>query len=161
MGQPAAKKQKLDFSNSFTVHVGTERKQYMLHTSFATKTSGFFRIAANGRWKESKDNKLTLPDVRPSTFEVYLEWLYTDKIVLLETETGRNPDGTPKLRKGADTAYPQLLRLYCLAQYLLDLTFQNTVIDHLIKSVLHFKVHPGVSDVKTIWPLVPDNSPIK
>ncbi|KAF2203229.1 hypothetical protein GQ43DRAFT_336485, partial [Delitschia confertaspora ATCC 74209] len=41
------------------------------------KSSNFFAIATNGRWKESEDSCVYLAESTPEIFNLYLNYLYT------------------------------------------------------------------------------------
>lgn len=45
-----------------------------------THYSEYFRAALNGSFKEAEENLVTLSDVSISTFDVFVDWLYTQKL---------------------------------------------------------------------------------
>jgi hypothetical protein len=67
-------------SDLVTVKIGPEKKTYSVHASFLTYHSEYFRAALNGSWKEAEDRVVTLEDVEPDAFEVFVDWLYTQQI---------------------------------------------------------------------------------
>ena len=96
----------------------------VVHTSFATKSSTFFRAALKHDWKEAREKRIVLPDTAVADFEIYLQWLYTGHLVDL--------DKVVFIVAGAT-----LVRLYILGDYLGDYLgdncFSNTIIDKLIQ----------------------------
>jgi len=161
MAHPEWKKQKLEFSNTFTVLVGSEKKNYVLHKCFVVKTSGFFATATNGNWEQSKD-QISLPDYDSPTFEQYLQWLYTGSIVTADSIDGCSQLDPSESLKRASAIYEQLLKLYFLAQYLLDLACKNAVMDKMIDVQIKTRVWPGaVSTIDKIWSTTPDKCPMQ
>jgi hypothetical protein len=60
--------------------VGPEQQQYHLHKALLTHHSEYFLRAFNGSWKEAEDRIVTLEDVGPVTFGIFVEWLYTQNM---------------------------------------------------------------------------------
>jgi len=97
----------------------------MVYKSFATKSSKSsksLQAALNGSWKESQEQRITLPDTEPVDFEVYLEWLYTGQLVPRDTKTDAD-DGCGTMR------CLMAVLLYILGNFLDDTKFCNKVID--------------------------------
>ncbi|KAI4612467.1 hypothetical protein J4E80_007201 [Alternaria sp. BMP 0032] len=62
-----------------TIFIGPEKKRYNIHKDIICHHSEYFRTAFNGRWKES-DEGVTLEDVEVDVFNVFVHWLYAQKI---------------------------------------------------------------------------------
>lgn len=67
-----------------------------------TYHSKYFSSALNGSWKEAEENSITLNDIDPKTFGVFVHWLYTQKIAteeevdhMLETYPSDEHDDDP------------------------------------------------------------------
>ena len=94
--------------------------------------------ALSGKWQEASTRHVSLPEASPSEFEVYLEWLYTNHIDILDKSSNRGMT---------------LVRLYLLGDYLGDDRFMNAIIDALVQESL--PTSPAMSfsaaDVDTVW----------
>jgi hypothetical protein len=99
-----------------------EKKDFVIHKSFAAQSSKFLRAALEGDWKEAREKRIPLPEAKVADFQVYTEWLYTGCIV-----------GLDKDMTGARGA--TLVRLHILGDFLGDNLFSNTIIDNLILSI--------------------------
>lgn len=97
-----------------------EKKNFIIHTSFATKSSKFIRAALAGDWKEAREKLIPLPEARVADFQIYTEWMYTGRIA------NRAYDGS------SDNSVT-LVRLYILGEYLGDTRFSNTIMDNLLQ----------------------------
>ncbi|KAF2872412.1 hypothetical protein BDV95DRAFT_606028 [Massariosphaeria phaeospora] len=62
------------------VGTGTEKTKYRPHKSFLIHYSEYFRKALSGSWKEAEDGVITLEDVEPAVFNMFVDWLYTQKL---------------------------------------------------------------------------------
>ena len=109
----------LDMVTTIVVRVGRPAKQrdFTILHSIATKSSKFMQTTLSGEWRESHERRVSLPEIKVSDFEVYLEWLYTGHVITLD-----------ELR----SLGPTLIRLYLLGDFLIDDKFCNVVMDALI-----------------------------
>jgi hypothetical protein len=62
-----------------SIEVGPEHRRYVLHKALLLHYSDYFRNALNGSWMEAEDRTITLDDVEPGTFNVFVDWLYSQK----------------------------------------------------------------------------------
>ncbi|KAK5172962.1 uncharacterized protein LTR77_003084 [Saxophila tyrrhenica] len=51
--------------------------RYTIHKDLLTSASPFFAAALNGKFTESLDQTVRLPEEKPEIFEWFLQWLYT------------------------------------------------------------------------------------
>ena len=101
-----------------SVGEGDSKQDFNVPEFFAVKSSQFMQTALGGDWKESHEKRVSLPKVRVSDFEAYLQWLYTGHVVLLD--------------RPYDSGFA-LLRLYLLGDFLVDDRFCNAVMDFIIR----------------------------
>lgn len=95
----------------------------MAHKDVLIESSDFFRAASNLLWKEGKERLVRLPDVAPTTFEVYIGWLYTDEVDIADAEA------TQDVREDFDL----LIACFALGDMLQDVHFMNSVVNRFIK----------------------------
>ena len=60
-----------------TVKVGPEEKIYLIHPSFLTEASPFFKAAITGNFKEAAAREVKLLEEREEMFEHFVRWLYS------------------------------------------------------------------------------------
>ncbi|EMD85158.1 hypothetical protein COCC4DRAFT_66532 [Bipolaris maydis ATCC 48331] len=84
------------------IKVGPEKVPYEVHKALLTHYSEYFSSALNGPWKEAQENSITLNDIDPKTFGIFVHWLYTQKIAteeevnhILETHPCDEHDDNP------------------------------------------------------------------
>lgn len=121
-----------------------DRQDYTVHKSFATKSSRAIQDLLNNREnaQPNRSNRIRISNLRPAVFEVYVYWLYTDKIVTTDTK-GMNSYGTT------------LVRLYILAEYLKDEPFSEAVFE-ILSELCEDKTMVFESDaVNLIWENLP------
>ncbi|KAL1591647.1 hypothetical protein SLS60_011645 [Paraconiothyrium brasiliense] len=63
-----------------TVVVGTEEATFVVHEALLTHYSEFFRAALQGGFQEAKTKTVTLKDDSSSTFELFVHWLYHERL---------------------------------------------------------------------------------
>ncbi|KAK3659395.1 hypothetical protein LTR56_001285 [Elasticomyces elasticus] len=125
------------YTDAFTVLVGVEEENFILHWSIAVAHSKFFRAACNGQFKEAQEKVIRLPDIKPSIFRAYLQWIYSGHVVVL-TAAGLSAD-----HKGIDSRV-ELVKLYALADVLADTPLRNRIIDEIRASLVEHQMGFGV-----------------
>ncbi|KAF1955497.1 hypothetical protein CC80DRAFT_474241 [Byssothecium circinans] len=63
-----------------TVDVGPENQKFHVYTKLLTSYSDYFAKTLSGDWKEAQDRTVQLPDIEPRVFELFIDWLYTQKL---------------------------------------------------------------------------------
>ncbi|KAF2449204.1 hypothetical protein P171DRAFT_480311 [Karstenula rhodostoma CBS 690.94] len=59
-----------------TVFVGSSKARFVVHEELLAHYSEFFRAALQGGFAEAETKTITLDDVAPHTFELFVHWLY-------------------------------------------------------------------------------------
>jgi len=98
-----------------------EKKDFTVYTSFATESSEFFRAALSRDWKEARERRVQLQESTVADFQLYLQCLYTDRMVTL-----RHYD--------SGISSMTLIRLYVLGDFLGDDRFCKNVTDALVEN---------------------------
>lgn len=131
-------------------------KVFTVHESVICRTSPFFKAAIAHDWNEAKEKCVPLSQDMPDVFLIYLQWAYWDRVYC-----------TPPLLHGgnyeATSVFQNFLVLaYMLGDKLLDINFQDAVIDILIdfcmrnnqylirQAALAFENTPGESPIRTL-----------
>ncbi|KAF2704126.1 hypothetical protein K504DRAFT_450879 [Pleomassaria siparia CBS 279.74] len=109
-------------SELVVVLVGTRtcQEMFMVYKTLLCNRSPFFKVALNGNWAESQDRTVILPHDDAEVFELWLHMVYTGR---LRTKTTKADHGEE---------YARLLRVYVLAEKLLDVESKNLVAEAVI-----------------------------
>ncbi|XHF97178.1 hypothetical protein AWENTII_000779 [Aspergillus wentii] len=119
---------------SVDVVVGNQQEPFSVHENLVRTSSRFFDKAMAGKWRESLQRTVKLPDEEPNIFTLYLHWLYY----------GALPVYCDKPGLAGNSEYLELAKAYVLGDKLLDSKFQDTVIDAIIEKSLS-KAKDGAS----------------
>jgi hypothetical protein len=120
-----------------SVEVAPEQKTYNVHKSFLIRGSNFFRLALQSEWIENTAQVVKLPEVEPSVFNIYVNWLYSRELML---GMGRKE---LYMRSVRDCVFD----CYLHGDRLLDADFKDAVSDSLV--MMYLKEN---SDGKTCIP---------
>jgi hypothetical protein len=60
--------------------------EYKVHETLPCEASEFFSSASKEEWKEGQEHQIPLPDDTPSVVDLYVQWVYTGRIIRHETE---------------------------------------------------------------------------
>ncbi|KAI9928693.1 hypothetical protein MW887_001910 [Aspergillus wentii] len=111
-----------------------QQEPFSVHENLVRTSSRFFDKAMAGKWRESLQRTVKLPDEEPNIFTLYLHWLYY----------GALPVYCDKPGLAGNSEYLELAKAYVLGDKLLDSKFQDTVIDAIIEKSLS-KAKDGAS----------------
>ncbi|KAJ4339870.1 hypothetical protein N0V95_007649 [Ascochyta clinopodiicola] len=106
---------------------------YFVHRDLIIAHSEFFQKAMSGDWKEAQERKVSLPDDKAETFDLYLQLLYASAFLTpLKAVRSKNTQ-TKKLtilkeRYSFDSRYCRGSKLYVLAKKLMDETTKSVVL---------------------------------
>ena len=133
---------RLNLQEDITLLVGPSKEKFTAPKCFLTKSAEFFKACCSSSWKEGQTNTIELPEETPETFSAYLQWLYTEHLVIVD---GFNLDDikvysedepeNSAAQEETDAAFKALCDFAVLADRLGDASFTNTVIDWMLKIV--------------------------
>jgi hypothetical protein len=129
-----------------SVIVGPAEKCFTVHNGVLCTISKSFRVACSTRWKEGQDKVVRLPDVDPTVFQRYVDWVYGDILV-------SGGDLQKKLS--------MLVELHLLADKLDDVKFRNKTIRVLTRCSWASNLCPGVQVITSIWSNTTSSSPLR
>lgn len=122
---PILTKARLDFNEQITVLVGEEAEAFVLPKTLAVEDAPYIGTALDNGSKDAKKSTVRLPDADVDTFRVFVQWLYTGEVVLLDPEDAKKDDkGTAR--------YLSLTKLYKLGVDLYSIRLRNVAIDSFI-----------------------------
>ncbi|KAJ5165324.1 uncharacterized protein N7500_007154 [Penicillium coprophilum] len=132
MAQSSAQKMGCDIKKiqgpTLTIAVGASKEPFHVHKSIICASSPFLEKAMSGPWKESKARTFELPEDDPRIFTLYSHWLYFAKI----PEVPKDAASHGKAQKPS-RVYHDLVNAYVLGDKLLDIKFQNSVLDAIVE----------------------------
>ncbi|KAF2667994.1 hypothetical protein BT63DRAFT_415503 [Microthyrium microscopicum] len=125
--------------------------QIIVHAEFLTTDSEYCRSMLKNDFDESIEGAIGIPNQRPATFDLYLNYVYRGTRDLSITENtsqqGEVLDKETKKSK-ADERHSLLFDAIGLADYLQSDNFHNASINALMESVLASGFYPvGTTDV--------------
>lgn len=155
-----------------TVLVGPTEVTWRLHENLLSSTSDFFRSAFNSGFRESIEDRLTLPEDDPQAFELFVRWMYARALNPPTTSfTSSSSDGVtaatatasataavgqrslplPTLGGAAAPTIQTYLRLYVLACKLLVEELENACVDAASGYYRAGTRRPDVRDVAYVY----------
>ncbi|KAH4107729.1 hypothetical protein HBI56_169460 [Parastagonospora nodorum] len=145
-----------------TVEIGPDQKKYYVHKALLVHHSEYFKRALRGAWKEAHKDLVTIEDVEPVVFNIFLHWLYTQQIPnSLDYEEWDQVMGT----KGTSDLEDAMTRVqaYSFGDRFLVPNFRRTMneafVDMMVADVLP---DPSKVDDLVVWAFenVPSDRPL-
>ncbi|KAH7084926.1 hypothetical protein BKA63DRAFT_498491 [Paraphoma chrysanthemicola] len=68
------------------VEIGPNRMKHYVHKALLQYHSEYFRNALRGPWKEAMDGVVSLEDVQPAVFSLFVHWLYSQSFPTSDSE---------------------------------------------------------------------------
>jgi hypothetical protein len=126
----------------------------VVHKDALTKDSTFFRGALDKEFREAKEKLVRMPEADVEAFAIYIQWVYNNKIVLLEPEDVKS-DGNALRRTRL------LVNLYILADLAGNTSLMNQTVDEYNELLQAVKVGPCPADVTRAYDDTPDKSKLR
>jgi hypothetical protein len=119
-----------DFSSqdAVTLIVGAEQKEFLVHGTYLTRDSEFFKAALKKEWTEGQTRRITLPEDSPKTMSHYLTYIYHNKLP--------PSDFTPTERIPVGNSYLLLVNLYLCSERFLNRPLQHAITVEIIRLTL-------------------------
>ncbi|CZT21632.1 uncharacterized protein RCC_07497 [Ramularia collo-cygni] len=150
---PAAKRLRPDYTAYITVLVGPEKKAYIVHENTIVHHSAFFRAACLGRFKESKERLVRLPEASCDIFEILIHWTYTKEILIQGIGFAADRQGIRRYRRLAAT--------WVLADQLEVRELRNATIDSILKLQKEIKVKPSFGAMTIAYQQTTEHSTLR
>lgn len=123
--------------NQVKVVVGADKMTFHVPKNLLCARSTFFNAACSEKWSEGPTTLIGLPDDDPALFSIYLQLLYTDRLVT---------EGDDAVEAGG-TQWITLMKAYVLADKLGDTKAANAVLDDILKQLKRCKIGTGPSGI--------------
>jgi hypothetical protein len=146
-----------------------------VHETLLCEASGFFASASKKEWKEGQKDRIPLPDDNTSVVDLYVQWLYTGRIVIRERsveekrqEKEEKGEGEGEDQEGCKNGHEVdgLTGAFVFGEKVQDGDFKDAVIDALIHTVaapdekgVHW--YPTAQSVDRAYTGTPEGSPIR
>jgi hypothetical protein len=116
-----------DFSSqdAVTLVVGAEQKELLVHATYLTRDSAFFRVAFKKIWTEGQTRRIMLPEESLKTVSHYLTYVYHEKLP--------PSDVTLAERKSLGDSYVLLAELYICGERFLNRAFQHEMVVEILR----------------------------
>ncbi|KAG9678411.1 hypothetical protein KCU99_g1303, partial [Aureobasidium melanogenum] len=112
------------------------RETKVFHRNLLMSVSGFFAAGLTSSFKEAETGVFELEEEDPSTFTIFEQWVYKDRLFIKKTASS-SPD-----TEDDDQEWECLPRLYTLGERLDAPRFKDAVISAMIEKVNESKVMP-------------------
>jgi hypothetical protein len=120
-----------------TLAVGEEEVEYKVHEALLSERSEFFTSASKEEWKEGQEHRVPLPDDTPSVVDLYVQWIYSGRVL-----SGRTLGGKIPVKEEADgeeckngSQFDLLIGGFVFGEKIQDGGFKDAVVDALIHTV--------------------------
>ena len=133
---------------------GSNAEEYVVHTSFATRSSAYIKAALNRVWKEAEEKRINIVDAEPGVVEAYLNWVYSKEIPLnlrSEKVCGCCKEARTRANQCIFYASKELAKMYVLGDYLSDFRFCNAVADIWKSMNLVAGCYPSIGATQYVW----------
>ncbi|CAE7193345.1 hypothetical protein HRS9139_08941 [Pyrenophora teres f. teres] len=137
------------------VKVGADKTTYTLYRSLLVEHSEYFKKALTGTWKEAREGVVILQDVECIVFEVFIDWLYTQRlpkeIDSSADETGCQPAGDSLLLQ---------VKALIFGDRIVSPNFHQAVRDATINGLIGRGAPPYYFSIGYAFDNLPDDHPI-
>ncbi|KUJ10651.1 uncharacterized protein LY89DRAFT_759536 [Mollisia scopiformis] len=104
------------------IFVGPKPIHFRVHEKLLSTKSGYFRSMLDGKYKEAIERTIHMPEDSPTTFSLFLKWLYGDDLKHLDKQTTKN-----------QALLRQRIELYAFGEKIFNDHLMNCVISSIIR----------------------------
>ncbi|CAO2652618.1 Nn.00g009010.m01.CDS01 [Neocucurbitaria sp. VM-36] len=129
-------------SKPITIVVGAAGKKFFVHESQIRSSSEFFDNAMNHDMGEKFARTITLPELDPKAFEIYIKWLYSGQFFITEDEDDDDDDDDDEEEDTNshddylhDAEWDRWSNSYQLGDFLGDEDFRDALMDMAIEKM--------------------------
>jgi hypothetical protein len=130
-------------NDMIVVSVSQTHQKYRIYKDLIAYYSEYFCNALKKPWKEAEDRLIELPDIDPQVFDIFVDWLYTQKV----PEKNRHWIKPTDDMKSNSTRHVQLVenlivRTYVFADRFLAPKFRCAIYNHFAASLVKDAIPP-------------------
>ncbi len=129
------------------IHVGQQKKLWVLHEEILCARSEYFKKAFQGGFKEAIDKEITLPEFDPAAFSLVVDWIYGGVLKTQSSYVEDNKGPTDEEIK----AMSQFCKLYHIAQTLCVEELQNLAMDLYATHMRKGSWYPKGHDIQYVY----------
>ncbi|THX20640.1 hypothetical protein D6D11_10729 [Aureobasidium pullulans] len=160
-----------------TIIVGSQKKKFGVHQALICDRSQYFNKAFTGSFQEAETGIVELKDVSPVLFQIFVGWLYYDKLIYtvldegssvaedfenLETSIEIDLDGPDVVDQDPSTwPYHVIIELYMFADRFDIKALRIDTLDVFIESTLKNQRTMLISSYRYIWTYTHVSSPLR
>lgn len=145
---------RLEFIKTIKVIVGNDRIEFPVHKDILLKRSVFFRDDVSYNTKDTGMTKVFLLDTKPTTFEAYLHWAYSDNVAVATP-------GKKNAKLGDGEKIHRCFGLYVLAHQLKDVRMKVRLADMIEKAFDRHGNPPSLQTVELVYDKLPSESKLR
>lgn len=141
-------------------------KMFQVHKSVLCQTSRFFQTATKPRWTAQRKKPIDLSEDDPEIFALYVQWLYTGSVAVKSKREDNDEDdaepekGNVEIRV-EDISCRCLVKCYVLGEKLMDLTYQNVIMELLLTLAPVRTGIPSYDTIRIAYKGTTTNSPLR
>jgi hypothetical protein len=109
-----------------------EGVEYQVHETLLSERSRFFASASKAEWKEGQDHRVPLPDDTPSVVDLYVQWIYSGRILSRKSPVEEEAD---EQECKNESAFDLLIGGFVFGEKVQDGDFKDAVLDALVHTV--------------------------
>lgn len=135
-----------------------------MHKDVLTKSSDFFKACCDGHnWRESATKTIELLYDDADTISIYVQWLYTGELVVIETTIPADAHHRSKSEREEifDRHFLPLYKLMIFGDKVGDSSLSNVIVDEILRITEVINLLPGPIKIRQIYPELPAESPIR
>ncbi|KAF2127077.1 hypothetical protein P153DRAFT_432919 [Dothidotthia symphoricarpi CBS 119687] len=126
-----------------TIEIGPEHTKHLIHKALLIEHSEYFKKALNGPWKEAQNGAISLEDVDSGTFDIFVDWLYSQKLPATNRDWAFGVDESDNTIV-AHARQLARIKAYTFGDRFLCLEFakavRNSLVDHLVTQSPYYDV---------------------
>lgn len=134
-----------------TLLVGPEGQRMVVHESYLSLDSAFFKAALSKQWIEGQTRVIQLPEESPEPMQHYMEFVYSGRVPTQDLTAEKMSEIDEK------HCYDSLAHLYVLAERVLNPKCQNAIIREIFRLCMlecgssESEIYPGTYAIIIIY----------
>lgn len=132
------------YSKPIAIHVGPvgSAEIFYVYEDLLRRNHGFFDTALKKEWAKGQDREVKLPEADVKSFKIWIKWLYTGRLFLINDKDKLREAGV-----GKNEEWGRWWKCYALGNFLQDNDFKDASIDGIIEAMTSTPSIPS----KLLW----------